>query len=120
MSEVTVDTLKQRWTNMLARADESAACLPECYRELKKIVYRVNHETVDIDDYFPLARRLTHLMETIGSEKQGVLFEYFISNIDPAKRGSAHHFRFMCSELQGFLSKIDQFRASKRRLKLVK
>ncbi len=120
MSEVTVDTLKERWTDMMARADESAGRLPECYKELKRTVCRINRETIDIDEYYALAKRLTQLMETIAKEKRTSIFDYFLANIDPRKIGSARHFRYLCADLQDLLGKIDGYRKSRRRLQVVK
>jgi hypothetical protein len=120
MGDVNVETLKNRWAKAMACADKSACRLPEAYKQLKCLVYRINHETIDVGDYFRLAKRLTRLLETIGEDNRGAVFDYFVTNMDPNKKGSARHFRYMCEELGCFILKIDQFRRSMRSLKIVK
>ncbi len=118
--ELSLKNLKERWDHSLFCTDETICRHPDAYKELKCLIRRINNEPVDIGQYLESARRIILLLKTLTMGRNGTLFEYFLTQMDPKKSGTAIYFRFYCTDLQNLLNQIDSYRKSRRRLKLVK
>ncbi len=116
---LSLETLRERWDHSLLCTDEAICRHADAYKDLKCLVYRINHETIDIGQYLELASRIASLLNTLTEGKSGTIFDFFCSGIDPKKNGTAIHFRFFCTDLQNLLNQIDFYRKSRRNLKIV-
>lgn len=119
MTALSIETLKERWDHSLSCTDQAICRHSDAYRELKCIVCRINSESIDIGEYHEYAKCLASLLDTLTDGKNGTIFDYFRSGIDPKKNGNAIYFRFFCTDLQNLINQIDSFRKSRRRLKIV-
>jgi hypothetical protein len=90
---------------------------PHEFSEIRKIVDRIIMEPVDIDDYYPLAKRLAGLLETMGPET--IFSNYFLENIHPDRGCRARYLRFICKDLKQQMSHLLQRRKNQRHLRLL-
>ncbi|MFC1886134.1 hypothetical protein ACFLZM_03660 [Thermodesulfobacteriota bacterium] len=116
----TIEDLKKERVESLMRSEKALAAHPEAYREIKTLVKDVVSKTVDIGDYFSIVSRLTHLLEAMTLSGSGSIFTYFFENIDPRQLGDVRYFRGVCLDLCEQLDELDDFRAKKRRLCIIK
>jgi hypothetical protein len=117
---LSLEILKARWNRSLYCTDEAICHHPDAYKELKCLVCRINHETIDIGQYLEFAKRIVFLLDTLTEGKSGTIFDYFRTGMDPKKNGTAIQFRFFCADLQNLMNQIDSYRKSRRGLRLVR
>ena len=117
---LSLEALKERWNRSLFCTDEAICHHPHAYKELKCLVDRINHETIDIGQYLKFAKRIAFLLDTLTESKSGIIFDYFRTGMDPKKNGTAIHFRFFCADLQNLMSQFDSYRKSRRGLRIIK
>ena len=114
-----IAVLQKRLDAALIHADEAVGAHPAAYRELRSILKRVLSETVDIGLYHALACRLADLLQILSQNRTETLFEYFHQSIDPRRQGGARYFRFFCRDLNNSLDDLEDFRRTRRRLKVI-
>ena len=116
----TMDELKKRRQESLAEAEKAISEHPEEYREIKKMIRHIVDGTVDIDDYYKMAKKLSRLLDKMTESGTKSVFCYFYTNIDPQRRGQSRYFRTNCIDLEQQLKYIDQLRYDKGRLRIVR
>jgi hypothetical protein len=113
----TLDELKRRWERCLFVSDAAVCRSPQTYARIRGLARHVLTHPVDIDDYAGLARRMSRLIEQMGCDT--LFFHYYHDHIDPLKFGRAQYFRPICRDLLDRLDWFAQWRASRRRLRVV-
>ncbi len=98
MSQIKpMEKLVQNCQASISKSESAIRDHPIEFSEIRKIVNQIILEPVDIDDYYPLAERLTALLETMGPDT--IFFHYFLENIDPNRGCQARYLRFICMDL---------------------
>ena len=120
MDNLTIEDLKKKRAEGLRASEKAVIQKNITYRELKKIVRKINDETIDVAEYYLAARRLGEILQEMATGYPDTVFHYFADHIDPSKKGDVRCFRMECRELAQQLKELDDRRAKNRCLKIVK
>ncbi|MBC2715011.1 MAG: hypothetical protein HF978_06840 [Desulfobacteraceae bacterium] len=115
----TIEELTKRRMESLAVSEKAIIEHPDEYREIKKIIRYIISKTVDIGDYYTIAKKLTRLLDKMTESGNQSIFYYYYKNIDPQQRGQARYFRANCMDLEQQLKCVDQLRCSKRHIRVI-
>lgn len=118
MDTHSIDDLKKKYDQFLKRTEASVNANPEVFDEIRKILVRVIHGNVDIDEYNAIVTRLTELIEKMGTDT--LFYTYFYDNIHPQKAGCVRYFRFICKDLLVQLEDFKNWRIQNRKLAIIK
>ncbi|MBU0994811.1 MAG: hypothetical protein KJ737_20150 [Proteobacteria bacterium] len=118
MDKHSIDQLYETRQRCLENTEVAIHERPDVYDEIKQILVRVIQKHVDIDDYYPIAARLTELIEKMG--KDTLFYSYFYDNIHPEKSGTAKYFRFICKDLLLQIHELNDWRIKRRSLAVIK
>lgn len=119
MQLLTFDDLKQKWAESLLASEKAIYQRYPTYRELKRLVHRINTQSLDVAEYYPTAVRLGSMLRDISFGFSNTLFHYFADHIDPGKKGDVRCFRMECQQLSEQLAELDQHRASRGCLRII-
>ena len=120
MDNLTIEDLKKKRAEELLASEKAILQNNLTYRELKKIVHRINAEPLDVAEYYHAARRLGEVLHEMATGHTNTVFHYFADHIDPSRKGDVRCFRMECLELAQQIKELDDRRAKNRRLRVVK
>jgi len=115
----TIEELTRKRMEALTVSEKAIIAHPAEYREIKKIIRYIISKTVDIEEYYSTAKKLTRLLGKITESGNQSIFYYYYTNIDPRQKGQARYFRANCIDLAQQLECIDHIRLSKRHIRVV-
>ncbi len=115
----TIEELTRKRMEALTVSEKAIIEHPAEYREIKKIIQYIISKTVDIEEYYSTAKKLTGLLgKMIESGNQSIFF-YYYTNIDPRQKGQARYFRANCIDLDQQLQCVDHMRHIKRHIRVI-
>ena len=117
---LTIFDLKQRWKKVLTITQKSVSNHPMEYRQLKILARNIVDRPLDIKDYLPTVKKLTHLLELMGDSDEESIFYLFNKRIEPSDIWQTSLLRVECRDLLAHLHDFDQWRIKSHRLKVVK
>lgn len=120
MQMMTFDQLQKKREADLLAAEGAVYRHGDIYRNIKQMVGEINNRLLDVADYHRTARLLGKLLNEMCDGIEQTIFHYYAEHIDPFKAGDVRCFRMECEELSRQIAEFDQWRAAKRRLKMVK
>lgn len=115
----TIDELIRRRMESLNISEKAIIEHPEEYREIKRTIRDIISKTIDIGDYYKMAKKLTRLLGKMTESGNQSIFQYYYINIDPRQKGQARYFRANCVDLEQQLQFIDEKRHSKRHIRVI-
>ena len=115
----TIDELIRRRMESLNISEKAIIEHPEEYREIKRTIRDIISKTIDIGDYYKMAKKLTRLLGKMTESGNQSIFQYYYINIDPRQKGQARYFRANCLDLEQQLQFIDEQRHSKRHIRVI-
>jgi hypothetical protein len=117
LPKATTEDLEKKRLECFVRSEKAIREHPVEYLKIKEMIGYVISNRIDINEYFCMACTLAKLLETMG---QGTVFyEYYYKNIDPNQMGRARYFRAECGDLLEQITDLNEWRASKRKLRIV-
>lgn len=120
MQILTFEELQQKRAEGLMASEQAIHQKNDIYRELKRLVAQINTGPLDVMNYYPTAKRLGLMLREMTRGHHNTIFHYFADHIDPTVKGDVRCFRMECRQLAEHIKELDQRRAAKRRLKVVK
>ncbi|OQY53598.1 MAG: hypothetical protein B6245_22650 [Desulfobacteraceae bacterium 4572_88] len=118
LSGLTREILEKRRLACLAISEKAVREHPREFHEIKRLLNYVLSNPIDIDRYFCTACTLAKLLDHMG--KGTLFYHYYYENIHPNQFGRARYFRFMCRDLLEQINDLNQWRASRCKLVLIK
>jgi len=115
----TIEELTRKRMEALTVSEKAIIEHPAEYREIKKLIRYIISKTVDIEEYYSTAKKLTRLLGTMTKSGNQSIFYYYYTNIDPRQKGQARYFRANCIDLDQQLQCVDHMRHSKRHLRVI-
>ena len=115
----TIDELIKKRMESLAVSEKAIIEHPAEYREIKKLIRHIISKTVDIEEYYATAEKLSRLLGKMTESGNQSIFYYYYKNIDPRAKGQARYFRANCMDLEQQLNCVDQLRHNKRHLRVI-
>jgi len=122
MSDIMIPTIEgliKKRMESLAVSEKAIIEHPAEYREIKRLVRYIISNTVDIEEYYSTAEKLTRLLGKMAESGNQSIFYYYYKNIDPRQKGQARYFRANCMDLDQQLSCVDQLRRNKRHIQII-
>ncbi|MBR9982645.1 MAG: hypothetical protein KFF50_16560 [Desulfatitalea sp.] len=120
MQLLTLDELKRKREVELDGSLRAIRDHWDTYREIKKLIDRINGAPLDVGDYHHTATRLGSMLVAMSSGIDCTIFNYFAHHIDPGKAGDVRCFRLECRDLAEQMRQLDQRRTGRQRLRRVK
>jgi len=115
----TIEELTRKRMEALSVSEKAIIDHPAEYREIKKLIRLIIFKTLDIEDYYSTAKKLTRLLDKMTESGNQSIFYYYYKNIDPRQKGQARYFRANCIDLDQQLKCVDQMRYNKRKLRVI-
>ena len=119
-SKLSIQDLEIRYRNALLLSEMSVRCRPQVYRELKQVIAEINSRVLDVSEYYPIALRLAGLLRTLARKEDVTIFDYFLQTLNPSHAGNVQYFRYSCLDLSEQLTRFDQWRLDRHRLRRIK
>ena len=120
MENLTIDDLKRKRAEGLIASEKAILQKHLTYSELKKIVKKINAGPLDVGEYYPAAKRLGDILREMSTGYSNTVFHYFADYIDPSAKGDVRCFRMECQQLAEEIRELDNRRAKRRGLKVIK
>lgn len=120
MQILTFEELKQRQAEGWRASEKAVRQKYGTYQEIKRLVRMINTGPLDVAEYYGVAMRLGALLHDIKAGFCNTIFHYFADQIDPVRKGDARCFRMECLQLADQIRELDQRRALRHRLTIVK
>lgn len=117
---LTIPDLKKRWEKVLNQTKISVSRHPAEYRQIKSLARNVVNNPLDIGEYLPTVKKLTHLFEVMDENKQATIFFHFNERIRPSQIWQIDLLRVECCDLLDHLHAFDQWRFKHHQLKIIK
>ena len=115
-----METLIKKHSDCLQRTEKAIREQPDAYRRIKEMLADIQSRSVDVSEYYKTARKLTELVERLNRIDGDTLFGYFQTNLDPSQLGDVRYFRYICKDLAQQIGILDDYRASRCRLRVIK
>ena len=120
MMTYTLEELRKKRARALTGSEQAILRHRATYKALKHLLHDINSGPVDISDYYPIASRLSAMLKEMSEGADQTIFHHFESQIDPAHVGNARWFRLACLDLAEHVRDVEQWRAAKLGLRVVK
>ncbi len=117
---LTREILEDRWNRFLVCSEAAIRKHPELFREIKRHLESVFSRSIDVSEYYPLARKLSEMLRELGRHHEESIFAYFGTHLDPQQAGDPRYFRAMCLDLIQQIQQIEQWRMQGRSLRRIK
>ena len=117
---LTISDLKIRWEEVLKVTKTAVYHHPSEYRQIKSIANEVVNNPLDINEYIPTVKKLTHLFSIMDQGDQGTIFQHFNERIRPSNIWQIDLLRVECQDLLEHLHQFDRWRLKIHHLKVVK
>lgn len=114
---LTAEQLNEQWKKSYEQSEQAILSHPEAYAKMSSLINKIRFRVIDIDEYFDLAFQIAGHLNQLGSE--AVFFKYFHEKIDPNLCGSPRFFRSLCLELSEQIHSLNQWRKSRRCLRII-
>jgi len=115
---LTAQQLNERWVKCYEQSEQAILKHPAEYKKILSFINEVCFGVIDIDEYFDLALQMAKCLRQMGTDS--LFFKYFHEQIDPNHIKSPRFFRSLCLELSRQIQSLNQWRKSRRHLKLIK
>ncbi|WP_028323619.1 hypothetical protein [Desulfatirhabdium butyrativorans] len=117
---LTRDILEHRWNRLLVCSEAAVRKHPEVLRDIKKHLDTVFSGPIDISQYYPFARKLTEMLNTLVQSHEETIFSYYIGHLDPGRHGDPRYFRAICLDLTQQIREMERWRMQRHRLRRIK
>lgn len=117
---LTLEKLQRRWEKVLSASERAVARDPEAYLQIKTLADDIANRPLDIAEYMPTADKLVGLLKQMEGELQGTLFHYYRNNVSPTSIWHLKLLRVECRDLLASLEAFEEWRKSRRPLKIVR
>ena len=116
----SVEILKKKRLDALQWSEKAIRQYPAVYCEVKAMINDILNRPVDISEYYHMASLLSDLLHSLSQIGGETIFHYYYPLIDPKQNNNVRYFRAMCIDLADQLQKIDCWRMSQRKIRIVK